>query len=256
MASAVEYENLCRQTEENGIGSQFTTPLENGQTEVISLDSQGIMIKKSFDEEGNQTREFQYNPAENTRKVKTFAAERETSYDQNQQSEEHSAEKVDKLIDQIFASDSGRPKDNSEKSEEEKTSYEDKKQKQQDKKEESSREKQKEIDKKKEKRQEDKDRKKQLDKEKAELENERDNITQQYSDLRARLAAARETLDIPDLLPEQKQIYQKEYDELYAQTVKTAEKLHKLRKENKDSINNYNSRVEKHNSGLEEHFKK
>lgn len=77
VASAVEYENLCRQTEENGIGSQFTTPLENGQTEVISLDSQGIMIKKSFDQEGNQIREFQYNPAENTRKVKTFAAKEE-----------------------------------------------------------------------------------------------------------------------------------------------------------------------------------
>ena len=83
VASAVEYENLCRQTEENGIGSQFTTPLENGQTEVISLDSQGIMIKKSFDEEGNQTREFQYNPAENTRKVKTFAAKEKDEPRQN-----------------------------------------------------------------------------------------------------------------------------------------------------------------------------
>lgn len=240
IASAVEYENLCRQTEASGIGSQFTTQRENGQTEVISLDSQGIMIKKSFDQEGNQTREFQYNPAENTRRSKTFAT------------------KEEELNEQVVTLDSGKQKEekDSEKSKDERVSEEDKKQKQEDKRAEDKKEKQEENNKKKQKQEEDKERYYQLNKEKSELEETQDYISQQYNNLRDRLVAAQEALQMPDLSPEQQKQYQKEYDDLYAQTVKMAEKLNAMRQEANEKARDYNNRVEKHNSGLEEHFKK
>ncbi|MCQ2735253.1 MAG: hypothetical protein MJ212_04835, partial [Alphaproteobacteria bacterium] len=70
---AKEYEMLCQ----NGATAEkpFVISSINGEHELNYIDSQGLLIKKNFDQEGNQTREFRYNPAESTRKMKTFTAE-------------------------------------------------------------------------------------------------------------------------------------------------------------------------------------
>lgn len=252
VASAVEYEMLCQKgaSEEQPLVINLT----DGGQELHYVNSQGLLVKNTYDKQGNMTRTMQYNQAERVGKAKTFtpkpnAEEPRGGGDNPNPNEPRGGETTNP--------NTGETRDienKAETTEPDKSGTENRKA-EEDKKEENKKDNEEKKDKK-QKQEKDKERYSQLNKEKSGLEETQDYISQQYTELRDRLVAAQEALQMPDLSPEQQKQYQKEYGELYAQTVKMAEKLNAMRQEANEKARDYNNRVEKHNSGLEEHFKK
>lgn len=258
VVSAEEYEMLCQK------GASEEQPviinLADGGQELHYVDSQGLLIKNTYDKQGNMTRTMQYNQAERVGKAKTFTPKpnaeepREGTTNPNPNEPRGGGEPREGETTNPNTGETRDIENKTETTEPDKSGTEDRKS-EEDKKEENKKDNEGEKDKK-QKQEEDKERYYQLNKEKSGLEETQDYISQQYNDLRDRLVAAQETLKMPELSPEQQKQYQKEYDDLYAQTVKVAEKLNAMRQEANEKTRDYNNRVEKHNSGLEEHFKK
>ena len=89
-----------------------------------------------------------------------------------------------------------------------------------------------------------------MDKEKAQLEKDRDTITEQYKEVEKQLAAAKAAMEVAGITPEEKQRAEAAYNALLAQSAQFKEVLDANRSAGNAAINDYNSRVEKHNSEL------